>query len=148
MCILCNPRPKFRVWSSSGLWPPLWGPVGREALGVSFAAQALRLSPPLGTAACWGTWLQCQSLHRLLSPTPLWTSRIFFPSHRRPGVWSGFLGKEKIKRSIKADLCTLLIPDCMQDITTWGRGSGQDPRRACSWPPPEAGESLMTQGEL
>lgn len=127
---LCNPRPKSRLWSSSGLWPPLWGPVGREALGVSFASQALRLSPPLGTAACWGTWLPCQSLHRLLPPTPLQTSRIFFPSHRRPGVWSGFLGKEKIKKRIKANLCTPLIPDCMRDITTWGRGFRPGPQES------------------
>lgn len=37
-------------------------------------------------------------------PTPLPTSRIFSPSHRLPGAWAGFLGRERRDRLVRGSL--------------------------------------------
>ena len=124
---LCNPRPKFRVCSSSGQRPHPWGPFGREAGGF-LGAPALSLRLLLGVAAPQGTRRPCQSLHQLSPPNPLRTSRIFSPSHRRPGVWSGFLGRGRTDTRVRASLCILLTPACVRGITTWGFSPGpQEP---------------------
>lgn len=99
---LGNPRPKSHgPWSGSGCAALMASsPFLR---GESSVPQALRQPPFAGAAAA--TQGTCRSLHltsTVFLPTLLQTSRIFSPSHRRPGVWSGFLGREGIDRSVRA----------------------------------------------
>lgn len=122
------------------------GDLSEGRLGVSLAPLALSLRLLLGVAAPQGTRLPCQRLHQLSPPNPLRTSRIFSPSHRRPGVWSGFLGRKRTDKHVRASLCSL---------RAWHYNVGLQSRTpgACTWPPPEAGaadppESLLNRGQL
>lgn len=87
-------------------------------------------------------------LRRLFLPTLPQTSRIFSPSHRRPGVWSGFLGREGINRTVRAKPVSPTYPSWPSgNATQGGGGFSPGPRGACTWPPSEAGGGAGRTGE-
>lgn len=102
VCPWVNPRPKSHgPWSGSGCAALMAsGPFLRGESSVPWAL----LQPAKAGCCCCRSGdmlLAPPDPHGLFLPTLLQTSRIFSPSHRRPGVWSGFLGREGIDRSVR-----------------------------------------------